>query len=187
MLKDCSRAVTNGVPGSILLKDSLSKERPNSPATGGGSVGSPLVPENWVSVQQIESAASAGLVCVTRCCLFAPPSVSPDSPLPCFAKAVPVSSTNKRFSGYILFRAQPRGRRWVRNRTFGRSDPLSTVSCCVGVPLFSFLWDRSPPSPQFNPAAHPCRTSPVVANPGFMPPPYLWSHRWSQEPAFKAA
>lgn len=79
-------------------------------------------------------------MCVTRCCLFAPPSVSPDSPLPCFPKAVPVSSTNKRFSGYILFRAQPRGRRWVGNRTFGRSGGVQTrcrLSPAVSVYLHS--------------------------------------------------
>lgn len=39
-------------------------------------------------------------VCATRC-LLVPPSVSPNSPLPCFAKADPVSSTNKPFSGYL--------------------------------------------------------------------------------------
>lgn len=59
-----------------------------------------LLLENWACMQIAKCASADLCVCATRC-LLVPPSVSPNSPLPCFAKADPVSSTNKPFSGYL--------------------------------------------------------------------------------------
>lgn len=103
----------------------------------------------------------------TRCCLSAPPSpplVSPHSPLPCFAKAVPVSSTNKPFSSYICSghsREDGGGSETEHLAFWWSSDPgpwclsgsaallsaavFSVDRCivaliCVCISLISFLW-----------------------------------------------
>lgn len=87
------------------------------------------------------------------------PSVSPHSPLPCFAKAVPVSSTNKPFSSYICsgHSREDGGGSETEHLAFwwssepscvfgGAALPSAAVSsldlCCVCVSLISFVWHR---------------------------------------------
>lgn len=124
--------------------------------------------ENWACTQ-IEKCASAGLS-VQRAvvCPPLPPSVSPHSPLPCFAKAVPVSSTNKPFSSYICsgHSQEDGGGSGTEHLAFWwSSDPgpwclfgsaallsaalfsvelfsLLSSLICVSVSLISFLWHQ---------------------------------------------
>lgn len=136
---DSRRAVTNlwsttrknCILASVPLKDSLSKNLHNSPSTGGSVHFSPC--SGKLGVHANCQMCVSRPVCATRCCLFAPPSVSPNSPLPCFAKAVPVSSTNKRFSSYLCSgHSREDGSWWETERlTFcWSSDPVGCI--CKG-------------------------------------------------------
>lgn len=137
--------------------------------------------------------------CVRNRLLFVrppPPSVSAslNSPLPCFAKAVPVSSTNTRFSSYLCFRAPPRGGQLVKKEDVWHSVGVQTQSvvfvrvallvdslllcepfpdpCLSSVIFPDFLGISFFPSFQCYPLILCCRTSLLTCSihPGFMPP-----------------
>lgn len=102
-----------------------------------------LVPENWACMQFAKMCVGRP-ACATRC-LFVPPSVSPNSPLPCFAKAVPVSSTNRRFSSYLCSgpsREDGSGLETERLAFCWSSDPVGCV-CKGSTAVNSLLLDES--------------------------------------------
>ena len=106
-----------------------------------------LLLEKWACMQVAKCAST------THCCLFAPPSVSLNSPLPSFVKAVPVSSTNKRFSSYLCSGPSREDGRWLeteywhsvgvqtQSAAFVGVALLSTLSCCVNLLHRSFILD----------------------------------------------
>lgn len=85
--------------------------------------------ENWACTQIAKCASADLCVCATRS-LLVPPSVSANSPLPCFAKADPVSSTNTPFSSYLCSgpgREDGSGLATERLESCWSSDPVGCV------------------------------------------------------------